>query len=107
MIRMLVGDMLTDLGHTVAAEAGRLDEAVTLARQAQFDLALLDVSLAGEEVTPVAEILVQRRVPFVFASGYGPRGVPAAYRHCAVLQKPFQIDALAEAIASAAPLPSS
>jgi CheY-like chemotaxis protein len=103
MIRMLLQDMLTDLGHTLAGEAGRIDEAVALAKQGQFDLAILDVNLNGQPISPVVEILVQRGVPFVFATGYGQRGVPEAYRERPTLQKPFQTDALARAIEAAAP----
>ena len=98
MIRMLLEGMLTDLGHSVAAEAGGLDEAMTLAKQAEFDLAVLDVNLNGTPVTPVVEILVERGVPFIFASGYGQRGLPEAYRTAPILQKPFQADALEDAI---------
>jgi CheY-like chemotaxis protein len=102
MIRMLLEGMLEDLGHTVAAEAGDLDQAVALAKQAEFDVALLDVNLNGRPITPVVEVLVGRGVPFVFASGYGQRGVPEAYRNSPTLQKPFQVEALAEAIEAAA-----
>ena len=49
----------------------------------------------------MAEVLVARGVPFVFASGYGQRGVPEAFRHSPTLQKPFQIEALAQAIDTA------
>ena len=98
MIRMLLEGMLTDIGHTVAAEAGGIDEAVAIAKKADFDVAVLDVNLNGQPVTPVVEILVERGVPFVFASGYGQRGVPEAYRAIPTLQKPFQADALAQAI---------
>jgi CheY-like chemotaxis protein len=103
MIRMLLEDMLTDLGHTVAAEAGGIEEAVKLAKQAEFDVALLDVNLNGQPITPVVEILVQRGLPFVFASGYGQTGVPEAYRRGSpTLQKPFQVEALAQALKAAA-----
>jgi len=98
MIRMLLEGMLTDLGHTVAAEAGGIEEAVALAKKGAFDVAVLDVNLNGHQVTPVAEILLERGVPFIFASGYGQRGVPEAYRAIPTLQKPFQTDALAQAI---------
>jgi len=101
MIRMLLEGMLTDLGHTVAAEAGGIDEAVALAKKETFDVAVLDVNLNGHPVTPVVEILVERGVPFLFASGYGLRGVPEAYRAVPTLQKPFQADALAQAIEAA------
>ena len=101
MIRMLLEGMLTDLGHTVVAQAGGIEEALALARQAEFDVALLDVNLNNEPITPVVEVLVQRGLPFVFASGYGQRGVPEAYRSSPTLQKPFQVDALAQALEAA------
>jgi CheY-like chemotaxis protein len=103
MIRMLLQDMLVDLGHTLAGEAGRIEEAVALARQGEFDVAILDVNLNGQPISPVVEILVERGLPFVFATGYGQRGVPEPYRQTPTLQKPFQLDALAQAIQAAAP----
>ena len=101
MIRMLLQDMLDDLGHTLAGEAGAIDEALTLARQAEFDIAILDVNLNGQPISPVVEVLVARGLPFVFATGYGQRGVPEQYRKIPTLQKPFQADALAVALAAA------
>src|SRR5579863_4893430 len=88
MIRMLLEGMLSDLGHTVAAEAGTIDEALKLAKEAEFDVAVLDVNLNNQPITPVAEALVRRGLPFVFASGYGQQGVPEAYRQNPTLQKP-------------------
>jgi CheY-like chemotaxis protein len=102
MIRMLLEGMLTDLGHSVAAEAGGIEEALTLAKEAEFDVAVLDVNLNGKPITPVVEILVARGLPFVFASGYGQSGVPEPYRGNPTLQKPFQAAALAKAIEAAA-----
>jgi CheY-like chemotaxis protein len=101
MIRMLLQDMLADLGYTVAGEAGRIDEAVALAKQGEFDVAILDVNLNGQPISPVVEVLVERGLPFVFATGYGQRGVPEPYRQTPTLQKPFQADALAQAIEAA------
>jgi CheY-like chemotaxis protein len=101
MIRMLLQDMLDDLGHTLAGEAGAIDEALALARQAEFDIAILDVNLNGQPISPVVEVLVERGLPFVFATGYGQRGVPEPYRMIPTLQKPFQAEALAHALAAA------
>jgi CheY-like chemotaxis protein len=101
MIRMLLEGMLSDLGHTVAAEAGSIEEALALAKQADFDVAVLDVNLNNQSIAPVVEVLLQRGVPFVFASGYGQRGVPEPYRQSPTLQKPFQLKALAQAIDTA------
>ncbi len=103
MIRLLLQDMLVDLGHTLASEAGRIEEALALAQEGAFDVAILDVNLNGQPISPVVETLIDRGLPFVFATGYGQRGVPEPYRNTPTLQKPFQADALAQAIEAAAP----
>ena len=103
MIRLLLDGMLSELGYSMAAEAGRLDEALVLAKDGEFDLAILDVNLNGHAITPVVDILVKRGVPFVFASGYGRRGIPEDYGLVPLLQKPFHSDALARALAAIAP----
>jgi CheY-like chemotaxis protein len=103
MIRMLLDGMLEDLGYTMAAEAGAIDEAVALAKQADVDAAILDVNLNGQPITPVVEVLIKRGVPFVFATGYGAGGVPEPYRNNPTLQKPFQSEALEQALKALAP----
>ena len=94
MIRMLLEDMLGELGYTVTAEAGRLDEALEATKTAEFDLAILDVNLDGQPISPVADALVARGTPFVFATGYGERGLPEPYRDRPMLKKPFQMEGL-------------
>jgi CheY-like chemotaxis protein len=94
MIRLLLEDMLAELGCTVTASAARLDEAVELAQNADFDVAILDVNLNGQPIVPVADILAARGTPFVFATGYGERGLPTTHRARPSLNKPFQLDSL-------------
>ena len=94
MIRMLLEDMLGELGYTVAAEAARIEEALDAAKNADFDIAILDVNLNGLPISPVADALVARGMPFVFATGYGERGLPEPYRDRPTLKKPFQMDGL-------------
>ncbi len=98
MIRMMVADMLEELGFRVVAESGDLDEAIRLAQSAEFDLAILDVNVNGKVVSPVAELLQARNLPFIFATGYGSSGLPPEYRDRPTLQKPFQVEALATMI---------
>jgi CheY-like chemotaxis protein len=94
LIRMLLEDMLAEIGFTVAAAAGTVAEATELANSTAFDVAILDVNLDGQEVYPVSDILTKRGVPFVFVTGYGGRGLPEPYRDRMTLQKPFQLDDL-------------
>lgn len=98
MIRMMVADMLEELGYTIAAEAGDIDDAIRLVQTTDFDIAILDVNVNGKVISPVAEALLLRGLPFVFATGYGAQGVPEKFRDRPTLQKPFQIETLARTI---------
>jgi CheY-like chemotaxis protein len=100
MIRMMVADMLEELGYSIAAEAGEINEAIRLAQSAEFDLAILDVNVNGKVISPVAELIQARNRPFIFATGYGSSGLPEEYRDRPALQKPFQLETLARLIDS-------
>ena len=99
LVAMNIEDMLLDLGHEIAGMAARLDAALILAGEADIDVALLDVNLAGEQSFPVADLLASRGVPFLFATGYGIHGIDERHRGRPVLQKPFRASDLADAIA--------
>lgn len=90
LVAMLGEDMLYDLGCEVTT-AMRLDKGLALARQGEFDMAILDVNL-GETVSyPIADILFERCIPFIFATGYGTSGIDPAYNAIPVMQKPYQL----------------
>ena len=97
MIRVVLADMLCELGYTVAAEAASIDEALEATRKTDFDFAILDADLKGRSVSPVADALVARDIRFVFITGYGDHGL-SAYRNRPTLRKPFQIDTLKRAL---------
>ena len=101
MIRMMVADMLEELGYTVAAEAGEIGEAMRLAESTYFDVAILDVNVNGKVISPVADLIRARNRPFIFATGYGSSGLPEEYRDRPALQKPFQLETLSKAIEQA------
>jgi CheY-like chemotaxis protein len=98
LIRMMISDMLAELGHRVIAEAGSIDEALPIAASAEFELAILDVNLNGAKITPVAGVIKARNLPIIFATGYGFAGLPEDFTNYPALQKPFQVEALAKAI---------
>ena len=100
MIRMMVADMLEELGHSIAAEAGEIGEALKLAQSTEFDLAILDVNVNGKVISPVASVIEARNRPFIFATGYGDQGLPEEYRDRPALQKPFQMETLAKMLTS-------
>ena len=100
LIRMLLEDMLADLGYEIAAAVGTIAEAAEFAAKGEFDIAILDVNLDGQEIYPVADILAKRGLPFVFVTGYGEGSLPEPYRGRPTLQKPFQSGQLQTALAA-------
>ena len=91
LVAMLLEDMLDDAGHTVAHCASSLPQALSFIEAATdaFDFAILDVNLGGQPIFPVAEALKARGKAFAFATGYGPAGLPDAWRDRPTLSKPF------------------
>jgi len=95
LVAMLVEDMLVEIGCDVASFALTGDDALRMAREAEFDVAVLDVNLDGETSYPAAEALRARGIPFIFATSYGVRGMNPAFADVPVLQKPFRKEDLA------------
>ncbi len=89
LVAMLAEDMLLDLGCEVVV-AMRLEQALAHARSQPLDLAVLDVNLGETSSYPVADLLFERGIPFVFATGYGSAGLDTPYRGVPVMQKPYQ-----------------
>jgi DNA-binding NtrC family response regulator len=98
--------MLTDLGHFVVGTANRMEHGMKIAQEGGLDMAILDINVRGVLSFPIAEVLRSRDVPFIFASGYGQRGLIDAFRDAHVLTKPFDIDGLARMVAQACGSPN-
>jgi CheY-like chemotaxis protein len=91
-------DMLESLGCTVIGPAARVKHAIELVERESVDLAVLDLNVAGELVYPVAEALARRGRPFLFATGLDAAALNGAFRDRPVLQKPYSIGKLRQAI---------
>lgn len=99
LIRMLLEDMLEELGYDMAAGVGTIAEASEAATKGDFHAAILDVNLDGQEIYPVADILAQRGLPYLFVTGYGERSLPEPHGARPALQKPFHAEQLKAALA--------
>jgi len=98
MIAMLIEDMLLELGCTMLGPAPDAAQAFRMIQELQFDVAILDVNLAGERTMPVAEKLRAKGVPFIFATGYGASGIIAEFKDRTILTKPFRGSDLQDAL---------
>jgi CheY-like chemotaxis protein len=98
LVSFLLEDMLTELGCAAVWHACGVKEALALLSERRPDAAVLDVNVGGEKVYPVAEQMETGKIPFLFATGYGRDGIPAQWRARPVIQKPFRLDGLAQAL---------
>lgn len=90
LVAMLLETILEDMGCTPLGPISNIDEALDyVGGDLEADGALLDVNVAGREIFPVATVLKQKGVPFVFSTGYGENGLPDEWRRQATIQKPF------------------
>lgn len=89
LVAMLVEDALLDAGFAVIGPAATVEEAIELIGRETPDAVVLDLNLAGEVSTPVADELAARRIPYIIATGYGASGLPEGHRNAPVLAKPY------------------
>ena len=98
LIGMLVEDILLDCGCVVSGPHITLAGGLDAARLEPVDLAVLDVNLAGQMSYPVAEVLAERRIPFLFTSGYGEGATPPDHPEWPICSKPFTFESLTKAL---------
>lgn len=98
MVAMGLEMVLNDAGYEVIGPVGRVEQAMQTAADEEFDFALLDVNVRGEEIYPVADLLSKRGIPFAFLTGYGRDSLPHNQINARVLSKPFNAAELLAAV---------
>jgi len=93
--------LLEDLGHEVVGPVPSIAEALARVEQNPIDLALLDVDVRGQVVTPVAERLRELGCPVIFVTAFTADALPPCCRDAPVLSKPFEEWNLRKALRSA------
>ncbi len=89
LIGLMLVDVLEEMGAVTLGPAGTVAEALRLVEEGGMTAALLDLSLRGETVYPVADQLVAVGVPYVFITGYGQGHLTPRHAHAPILSKPF------------------
>jgi len=96
---MIATDLARSLeiqGATVIGPVGSLTGALELAAASEsLDAAVLDINLGEEKIFTVADLLVERGVPFVFATGYEAAIIPEVHSNVPRFEKPIDTEALA------------
>lgn len=100
VIAMMIERCLLDLGCIVVGPVGKLTAALALAEKEDIDIAVLDVTIRGGNIYPVAKILQARGIPFVLASGYADWALPEGLQDQERLVKPFSMAELEQRLSS-------
>ena len=97
VIGLALEDMLQRNGAYVLFASG-IEEACQLIESEPVESAILDVNVHGAESYPVASMLARRRIPFIFATGYGDRSHPAEFAAIPTIAKPYSADDIRKAL---------
>jgi DNA-binding response OmpR family regulator len=89
---------LADAKAIVLGPVGTVEDALNMVRSESMDGAVLDLNLHGKMAFPVAELLSERRVPFMFVTGYDNAAIPDRFAGVARCQKPVNIAKIAMSI---------
>jgi len=98
LIATLLEDLLVELGCVVAGVAARPTHALDLIGSTEIDAAVLGVNLDGADSFGIAAELRDRQIPFIFATGYGGSRVTPEFATYPVIQKPYRLEELANAL---------
>jgi len=90
LVAMMIQECLTECGHSVIGPINRAADALSAAKDGDFDAAILDINLGDGMAYPVAEILSARGVPFVFLTGYDAEMIDRRFGEVPILQKPIE-----------------
>jgi len=88
-IALALVTILEDQGAIVVGPAQTVGAALRLIVQSQIDCAILDIKLAGEYASAVADALSRRHVPFAFLTGFDDNVVPFRHGGRPTIHKPF------------------
>jgi DNA-binding response OmpR family regulator len=97
-LAMWLRQVLEEEGYAVVGPATSVEEAIQLIEKAKPNGAILDINLKGEMVYPAARELMERGIPFVFATGYSTLDVPTTFRSIPRLEKPVTAEILVRAL---------
>src|SRR5258708_13815887 len=88
LIRLMLAEMIEELGHQIVAEAGSIESALPLAETGAFDIAILDGNIGGYYLDKVPQTIAPRRLPFTFCTGYSKPALPPPFINITHLEEP-------------------
>jgi len=94
IVAVLVESLLDSIGCIVAATAASIAQAIAAIETHEFDVAMIDVNLGGEDGLVVADLLKAREIPYLITTGYDALDGAQGHADAPLLAKPYAITEL-------------
>jgi response regulator RpfG family c-di-GMP phosphodiesterase len=102
LIAMSLQDALEMAGSIVVGPVPSVDKAIKIIElNPGIDAAVVDVNLGGVLAYAVADMLIARKIPFVFTSGYEDNALRQRYSEVKNCPKPYLFQAMEQALVEA------
>jgi DNA-binding response OmpR family regulator len=85
-------------GVIVVGPASGVDDALEIIAATDIDAAILDVELDAEDAFSVADALMQKAIPCIFASGVDRDRIPERFEGYRLIPKPAEIRLITESL---------
>ncbi len=100
LIAMDIEAELVSWGYQIAGPAGNVSQALSLIKNGQVDIGLLDINLKGETSTEVANALRVLDAPIIFLSGDSGADLAEQLQEYVIISKPINFAELRAALTS-------
>ena len=102
LVAMSLAEALQDAGSIVVGPVPSVEKAIKkIESEAHIDGAVVDVNLGGVLAYAVADLLIAKKIPFVFTSGYEDNLLRDRYSRVKNCAKPYLFSAMEEALVEA------
>lgn len=93
-----VSDALLKLGCDVLGSAATVDGGLQLLQSRACDFAVVDLDLQGQISSPILDLLCDRGIPFLLATGMFPEEIPDRHRGAVRLIEPYDMHEIRHAL---------
>jgi CheY-like chemotaxis protein len=101
IVAMDLDSLLCNAGCSVVGPIGTVEEALAAVARCSVDGAVLDLNLHGKSAFPIMDALACATIPFIIVTGYSRAAIPARFRRCGYIEKPYGHAPLLETLAVA------
>jgi two-component SAPR family response regulator len=98
IVALELADKITANGAKVVGPVSTVNAALDVIAITEVDGVVLDIKLRGEIAFPVAHVLADRHIPFVFMTALGAGDIPSRHANVRCVQKPVTTEVICHAL---------